>query len=73
MPCNGGIRVSLLAFALTRPTREGEYRARWYRLAPHADSLKLLKTVHFPSLSLNNSYAIVYIKPRNVKFVKLIL
>ncbi len=39
LPCNGGIRVSLLAFALTRPTREEEIPAHPYRLAPSADSL----------------------------------
>ena len=39
IPCNGGNRVSLLALALTRPTREEECRTRPYRLAANADSL----------------------------------
>ena len=43
LPCNGGFRVSLLAFALTRPTREEEVQAHPYRLAPNADSLQHLK------------------------------
>ena len=69
-PCNGGIRVSLLAEALTRPTREEDCPDHPHRLAPAADSLKHPKRARFPSLSLVETVMNTYIKTLFSRFVK---
>ena len=71
LPYNGGYRVSLLAFALTRPTREGE--CSWSFASAHTNrrlSVAFEKGM-FSVIVFWKWLCIEYIKSLNFRFVKM--